>query len=157
LALIPVQILNKSIGWVSLWGMVYTYLPGTDHIRWKPTIYCPVRVVSFAAQILNKSIGWVSLWGMVYTYLPGVLVCYWQLLARRPSVRLPGWLKAWMDARKQLGLLSLFTSEWDSGLWRTCLVDMFVGWQVIVFDCTVACLLHRPWGGDSAAAASCRI
>ena len=48
---------------------------------------------------------------MVYTYLPGVLVCYWQLLARRPAVRLPGWFKAWMDARKQLGLLSLATSE----------------------------------------------
>lgn len=64
------------------------------------------------AQILNKSVGWVSIWGMVYTYLPGVLVCYWQLLARRPSVRLPAWFKAWMDARKQLGLLSLFTSEW---------------------------------------------
>lgn len=49
---------------------------------------------------------------MVYTYLPGVLVCWWQLLARRPVVRLPCWLKAWMDARKPLGLLSLFTSEW---------------------------------------------
>lgn len=48
---------------------------------------------------------------MVFTYLPGVLVCYWQLVARRSAVRLPGWLKAWMDGRKQLGLLSLFTSE----------------------------------------------
>lgn len=62
-------------------------------------------------QITNKSIGWVSLWGMVYTYLPGVLVCWWQLFARRPVVRLPYWMKAWVDARKQLGLLSLFTSE----------------------------------------------
>jgi hypothetical protein len=26
-------------------------------------------------------------------------------------MRLPAWLKGWMDARKQLGLLSLFTSE----------------------------------------------
>ncbi|KAF6264152.1 hypothetical protein COO60DRAFT_221410 [Scenedesmus sp. NREL 46B-D3] len=64
---------------------------------------------SIILWILNKSIGWVSIWGMVYTYLPGVLVCYWQLLTRRPSVRLPAWFKAWMDARKQLGLLSLFT------------------------------------------------
>ncbi|KAF6252053.1 hypothetical protein COO60DRAFT_1644375 [Scenedesmus sp. NREL 46B-D3] len=64
---------------------------------------------SIIMWILNKSVGWVSIWGMVYTYLPGVLVCYWQLLARRPSVRLPAWFKAWMDARKQLGLLSLFT------------------------------------------------
>jgi hypothetical protein len=71
-----------------------------------------LAVVLIPLQILNKSIGWVFLWGMVYTYLPGVLVCYWQLLARRPSVQLPGWLKAWMDARKQLGLLSMFTSEW---------------------------------------------
>lgn len=63
-------------------------------------------------QILNKSVGWVSLWGMVYTYLPGVLVCYWQLASRRPAVRLPHWLKAWMDGRKQLGLLSLATSEY---------------------------------------------
>jgi hypothetical protein len=63
-------------------------------------------------QILNKSVGWVSLWGMVFTYLPGVLICYWQLVTRRPAVRLPGWFKAWMDGRKQLGLLSLFTSEW---------------------------------------------
>lgn len=62
-------------------------------------------------QILNKSVGWASLWGMVYTYLPGVLVCYCQLVSRRPAVRLPGWLKAWMDGRKQLGLLSLAASE----------------------------------------------
>lgn len=47
---------------------------------------------------------------MVYTYLPGVLVCYMQLISRKASVRLPHWMKVWMDGRKQLGLLALAAS-----------------------------------------------
>jgi hypothetical protein len=65
----------------------------------------------YGLQILNKSVGWVSLLGLVYTYLPGVLVCYMQLITRKASLRLPSWMKAWMDGRKQLGLLSLAASE----------------------------------------------
>jgi hypothetical protein len=53
----------------------------------------------------------VALWGLLYTYLPGVLVSYWQLLSRHPAVRLPEWLKSWMDCRKQLGLLSFAAGE----------------------------------------------
>jgi hypothetical protein len=56
----------------------------------------------------------VALWGLLYTYLPGVLVSCWQLLSRRPAVRLPGWIKAWMDGRKQLGLLSFAACEWPT-------------------------------------------
>lgn len=98
-----------------------------------PAASCPLRT------------GWVSLWGMVFTYLPGVLVCYMQLFTRRPAVRLPRWLKAWMDGRKQLGLLSLFTSECRApalaahmpcaactSLWHAppCGVHLPVVWQV---------------------------
>lgn len=50
---------------------------------------------------------------MVLTYAPGVLVCWAQLLTRRPALRLWGWVKTWMDMRKQLGLLALF-GEWGS-------------------------------------------
>uniref|UniRef100_A0A383WAI8 Pyrroline-5-carboxylate reductase catalytic N-terminal domain-containing protein n=1 Tax=Tetradesmus obliquus TaxID=3088 RepID=A0A383WAI8_TETOB len=85
------------------WLLVHTY----SFIRYN--YYGNAAWYTVILWITNKSIGWVSLWGMVYTYLPGVLVCWWQLLARRPVVRLPCWLKAWMDARKPLGLLSLFT------------------------------------------------
>lgn len=50
-----------------------------------------------------------------------------QVVLRRPAVRLPGWLKSWMNACKQLGLLSLLAGECVQGLWggglegETCL------------------------------------
>jgi predicted dinucleotide-binding enzyme len=57
--------------------------------------------------ILNKAVSWVALWGMGYAYAPGIIITTWQLVAWRKSVRAPRWLKRWLDARKQLGLLSL--------------------------------------------------
>lgn len=93
-------------------------------------------VVIPCLQILNKSVGWVGLWGMVYTYLPGVLVCYMQLLGRRPSVRLPTWFKDWMDARKQLGLLSLAAGKAGSA----CRVRVYV----CICLCARACVRVKP-------------
>jgi len=59
---------------------------------------------------VNKGVSWVSLWGMAYAYLPGILITVWQLVAWRRSVRVPRWMKRWLDARKQLGLLALLAT-----------------------------------------------
>ncbi|KAG2498282.1 hypothetical protein HYH03_003543 [Edaphochlamys debaryana] len=57
--------------------------------------------------VSNKAFGWSALWGLLACYLPGMVISYIQLVRRVPSFRLWGWVQSWMDARKQIGLLSL--------------------------------------------------
>ncbi|PNH05383.1 Metalloreductase STEAP4 [Tetrabaena socialis] len=68
-----------------------------DHVPWyQATMW-----------ITNKALGWAGLWGLLYCYLPGMATTYAQLFRRTPTVRLWRWVQRWMEARKQLGLLSL--------------------------------------------------
>lgn len=56
---------------------------------------------------MNKVLAWASLVMLALTFLPGMLARLLQYAQRRslsgPS-RLPDWLGAWLDARKQIGL-----------------------------------------------------
>lgn len=63
-----------------------------------------------SAPKVNKAVAWAALWGMGYAYLPGLIVTVWQLCVWKRSVRVPRWLKRWLDMRKQLGLLSLLAT-----------------------------------------------
>ncbi|GMH38998.1 hypothetical protein BSKO_06896 [Bryopsis sp. KO-2023] len=59
-------------------------------------------------QVTNKAMCWLGLWGLALTFLPGALVGVIQCMRRTKDVKLPRFLKAWLDGRKPLGLLSAF-------------------------------------------------
>jgi hypothetical protein len=50
---LPAQILNKSIGWVSLWGLVYTSLPGVlvGYCKQNLNTCCATPVCCFSHRI----------------------------------------------------------------------------------------------------------
>lgn len=100
----PFIIMFAIFAFYYIWTLIRkeTYVdpnPDPDH---PPTPYWKGMLWNYC----YIAMGWQALTGFALTYTPGPMVYIFKCLTGQHSVRLWGWVKGWLDMRKELGCLA---------------------------------------------------